>query len=200
METNQCGCSSRCLLKDFAIRYSLPESRHAELQLVTIQTYYGIFCKGQLRYSFTYLHCMYTMYDGRMYESQCGELVWENDEYEGHDITLLAPPTSQHWVGIYGNSGVWLLCSHRLSEHTQLLSQALFPVTTNADEVMSHYSLSHSHLHLADYSWRLPRGGLGDGCFSLYVVGSTTTSHKMCSGGSTFFSTGSDQPLHCLVT
>lgn len=91
-------------------------------------------------YMCTCVLCVY-----RMYERFCGEMVWECEEHEGHDITLLAPPTSQHWIGIYGNSGVWLLRSRRLSEHTQLLSQALFPIATNADEVYTH--TVHVHVH-----------------------------------------------------
>ena len=65
----------------------------------------------------------------------CGEMVWESGEHEGHQTSLLAPPFSTHWIGIYDSSGVWILRSQKLSEHTQLLSQALFPITTNADEV-----------------------------------------------------------------
>ena len=64
-----------------------------------------------------------------------GEMVWESGEHESHQISLLTPPFSSHWIGIYDNSGVWMLRSQRLAEHTQLLSQALFPITTNADEV-----------------------------------------------------------------
>jgi hypothetical protein len=65
----------------------------------------------------------------------CGEMVWESGEHEGHQTSLLAPPFSTHWIGIYDSSGVWILRSQKLSEHIQLLSQALFPITTNADEV-----------------------------------------------------------------
>ena len=71
-----------------------------------------------------------------MYDMRCCEMVWEADEYDG---TLLALPSSQQWIGIYSNSGIWLLRSHRISEHTQLLSNALFPITTNADEVPSNF-------------------------------------------------------------
>lgn len=62
-------------------------------------------------------------------------MVWENDEHEGHEVQLLAPPSSCSCIGIHDNSGVWVLRSRRLSEHAQLVSQALFPITTNADEV-----------------------------------------------------------------
>ena len=64
-------------------------------------------------------------------------MVWKSEQREGHDVTLLAPPSSQHWIGLHDNSGVWVLRGHRLSEHTHLLSHALFPITTNADEVVS---------------------------------------------------------------
>ena len=61
--------------------------------------------------------------------------MWESDEHEGPDVRLLAPPTSFNWIGLHGNSGVWVLRSRRLLEHSQLVAQALFPITTNADEV-----------------------------------------------------------------
>jgi hypothetical protein len=106
-------------LSDFSVRHSLARTCLApDLQLFAFHAYCGVFYKGELR----------------LYETATGEVVWECGDHEGHDITLLAPPSSQHWIGIYGSSGVWLLRSRRLSEHTQLLSHALFPVTTNADE------------------------------------------------------------------
>jgi hypothetical protein len=105
-------------LADFAVHYHLPDPRETDLQLFVIHTYYGIFCKGELR----------------LYEGRCGEMVWKSEQREGHDVTLLAPPSSQHWIGLHDNSGVWVLRGHRLSEHTHLLSHALFPITTNADE------------------------------------------------------------------
>lgn len=69
-------------------------------------------------------------------------MVWECGDHDGHLINLLAPPYSPYWIGLYGDSGVWILRSQRLSEHIQLLSQALFPITTNADEV-------HVYVHCA---------------------------------------------------
>ena len=37
-------------LADFAVHYHLPDPRETDLQLFVIHTYYGIFCKGELRY------------------------------------------------------------------------------------------------------------------------------------------------------
>ena len=39
-------------LADFSLRYRLPEARKTDLQLFTIHTYYGIFCKGEIRSSY----------------------------------------------------------------------------------------------------------------------------------------------------
>ena len=75
----------------------------------------------------------------RLYEIFSGEMIWECGDHEGHHVSLLAPPFSQNWIGICGDSGVWMLRSHRVSKHAQLLSQALFPIATNADEVCRYY-------------------------------------------------------------
>ena len=41
-------------LADFSLRYRLPlpEIRKTDLQLFTVHTYYGIFCKGEIRSSY----------------------------------------------------------------------------------------------------------------------------------------------------
>lgn len=80
----------------------------------------------------------------RLYEGVSGELVWESDEHEGHEARLLAPPSSYHWIGILDNSGVWVLRSRRLLEHTHLMAHGLFPITTNADEVHTLFDTSVS--------------------------------------------------------
>ena len=72
----------------------------------------------------------------RLYDAFTGEFVWNCDEHEGPEVRLLAPPLFSQWVGLCGGSGLWLLRSRRLSEQTHLLAHGLFPVTTNADEVI----------------------------------------------------------------
>ena len=124
-------------LKDFSEHYLTPRPHTADIQLFSLHTYCGIFSKGEMRYNYQSVamaHCNDSFFC-RLYEMLCGEMVWGCGEHEGHQISLLAPPLATHWIGMYDSSGVWMLRSQRLSEHTQLLSQALFPITTNADEV-----------------------------------------------------------------
>jgi hypothetical protein len=129
-------------LKEFSEHYPQPRPHTAEIQLFSLHTYCGIFSKGDLR----------------LYEMLCGEMVWESGEHEGHQTSLLAPPFSTHWIGIYDSSGVWILRSQKLSEHIQLLSQALFPITTNADETTPGDYLEEGRVLAATLCrlWNLP--------------------------------------------
>lgn len=72
--------------------------------------------------------------------------MWECDEHEGSEVHLLSPPMSCQWCGFYSSSGVWVLRSRRLAEQAQLMAQALFPITTNADEVRINSWCAHEWL------------------------------------------------------
>lgn len=104
--------------------------------------------------------------------------MWECDEHEGSEVHLLSPPMSSQWCGFYSSSGVWVLRSRRLAEQAQLMAQALFPITTNADEVrIISCSLLFSDLSsLTDHTWRLPGTWTSAGCPSLPDVGPAVAS------------------------
>lgn len=127
----------------------------------------------------------------RVYDGFCGEMVWESEEHEGRDVQLLAPPSSCSCIGIHDSSGVWVLRSRRLSEHTQVVSQALFPITTNADEVCTSPCTNSYDCSLSsDYTRRLSGRGEGTGCCRLLSVGPEATCLQVCTGGPTRYSPG----------
>ena len=53
VETLRSGAAIKHVVRlaNFADHYRLPASQRAGLQLFVIHTYYGIFCKGELRYN-----------------------------------------------------------------------------------------------------------------------------------------------------
>lgn len=118
----------------------------------------------------------------RLYDSFTGEFVWECDEHEGSEVHLLSPPMSCQWCGFYSSSGVWVLRSRRLVEQAQLMAQALFPITTNADEVRVIHVVCFMNgvPPLIDHTWRLPRAWANAGCQTLPDVGPALASHAIC--------------------
>lgn len=83
---------------------------------------------------------------GRIYDGFTGEFLWESDEHEGADSTLWTMSTVPNFCGIYDNSGVWLIKSRKAIDQAHFMANALFPISTNADEVcynvryMLHYN------------------------------------------------------------
>ena len=71
----------------------------------------------------------------RIYDSFSGEFLWESDEHEGSGATLWTMPTTPNFCGVYDNSGVWLLRSKKAVDQAYFMANALFPISTNADEV-----------------------------------------------------------------
>lgn len=108
--------------------------------------------------------------------------MWECDEHEGSEVHLLSPPMSCQWCGFYSSSGVWVLRSRRLAEQAQLMAQALFPITTNADEVrINSCGVLMSGLPpLADHTGRLHGTWASAGCPALPDVGPALASHTIC--------------------
>lgn len=73
----------------------------------------------------------------RIYDCFTGEFLWESDEHEGAGSTLWTMPTIPSFSGIYDNSGVWLIKSRKAIDQAHFMANALFPISTNADEVRS---------------------------------------------------------------
>ena len=61
--------------------------------------------------------------------------MWECDEHEGTGSQLWTTPTLPGCCGVYGNSGIWIMRSRKAADYAYFIANALFPVTTNADEV-----------------------------------------------------------------
>lgn len=74
----------------------------------------------------------------RIYDGFSGEFLWESDEHEGGGSTLWTMSTVPSFCGIYDNSGVWLIKSRKAVDQAHFMANALFPISTNADEV-GHY-------------------------------------------------------------
>ena len=72
---------------------------------------------------------------GRIYDGFTGEFLWESDEHEGAGSTLWTMSTIPNFCGIYDNSGVWLIKSRKAIDQAYFMANALFPISTNADEV-----------------------------------------------------------------
>ena len=80
--------------------------------------------------------------------------MWECDEQEGVGSRFWATPTPPGYCGVHSNSGMWLLRSRKISDHAHFLAHAIFPITTNADEVRasppSHpHIITPSHHHIS---------------------------------------------------
>lgn len=71
----------------------------------------------------------------RIYDAFTGEFLWESDEHEGAGATLWTMPSTPNFCGIYDNSGVWLIRSRKAIDQAYFMANALFPISTNADEV-----------------------------------------------------------------
>ncbi len=61
--------------------------------------------------------------------------MWECDDHEGVGSMLWTTHTTPAFCGVHGNSGLWLLRSHKIADHAHFMATALFPIATNADEV-----------------------------------------------------------------
>lgn len=77
---------------------------------------------------------VFCFYD-RIYDSFTGEFLWESDEHEGAGSILWTTPTTPSFCGVYDSSGVWLLRSKKVVDQANFMANALFPISTNADEV-----------------------------------------------------------------
>ena len=67
----------------------------------------------------------------RLYDSYCGEFLWESNEHDGVGLHFWATPKSPGCCGLYGSNGMWIIRSHH---YAHFLARGLFPVKTNADE------------------------------------------------------------------
>ena len=71
----------------------------------------------------------------RLYDAFTGEFLWESDEHEGSGSTLWTMPTTPNFCGLYDSSGVWLMRGRKAVDQANFMANALFPISTNADEV-----------------------------------------------------------------